>query len=184
MTPQNPFPKHGPICLATFDQFGPVQVTLTPWVILGPGVGGWEGRLLRREPKLPRPPKSPYSFLGPFKPPRPRSAKRDLRSGASQRRPVAGGQPRRGSGLGREGREAHGEGGRAGRWSDVARRGRERGVPSQGGCRLPLSPRSPLHFGEIGAERRAHLGKGRARYCRECQSPAVRWSGESGGRIH
>lgn len=46
MTPRShPPTKHVPICLAILDQFSPVQVIPLRDVILGPGVGGWEGRL-------------------------------------------------------------------------------------------------------------------------------------------
>lgn len=73
--PPGATPNQGPICLATFDQLSQCTVTLTPRkVVLGPRVGERRVGLLSTEPNPPTP-KSPYYFLGPFKPPRPRSAK-------------------------------------------------------------------------------------------------------------
>lgn len=72
--PQEPSPKQDPTCLATFDQFS--QSTPRK-VVLGPRVREW--RVDSSEQSLTSPPpaahKSPCYFLGPFKPPRPRSAK-------------------------------------------------------------------------------------------------------------
>ena len=50
----------------------------------------------------------------------------------------------------------------------------------------PPAPLPAPHsvWGEIWAEWEAHLGKERARYCRDCPSLVARWSGESGDRIH